>query len=639
MPRRSSEQAPLLGRRQRPNTLSAAQESLSRMEHASVLSGRDIVLMIVCLCLVVTGLYTLIKYDDRRRMDDVCVSRHCVKTGARVLHALDESIDPCKDFVAFATGGWQAKHANGTRVLDEVASDVDRAIHKLATRRIPPEMPDADAHNLGKIQAWYAACLATNDTQPEADTVRALLAMARPHALAWLHAHALDAWFQLSVQPDASSSAHTATLHLAPPTPATVSDIQAGLARLRQVGVSLEVQASDILHLQAGLASAVPEETLVVDELARLAPSIEWDAYFSALDTQPTHIRASAALLRSIEHVWTATPESVWRGYAAWAAVRSLPDGTSRACLRHMQASLGPLLNRYYIAEAKLSGAVVAQAARMADEIRATYFRRLYELPWLDAETRRMALAKASALTIHVAPSASAQELAQQYANLNVSQHRAQNAWRAGAHHMRHALSELGVSPYHARQGPWTAVQAAYLSPHNELDIGAGLLRTPILDTAAPMYLRFGSLGSLLARDMSHALDGAHGQHYDAYGTRRDWWTNATAHAYAELEACMAQQGRDVHEAVSDDAGLVHSYRAWHHILDNGGMRVFEQNQRLPGLVLYSHDQLFFMAYAQLWAERGSEQHARRLHQALAHFAPFAAAFECKAPSTRCHVW
>lgn len=100
MPRRSSEQAPLLGRRPRPNTLSAAQESLSRMEHASVLSTRDVVLMIVCLCLVVTGLYTLIQYDDRRRMHDVCVSRHCVKTGARVLRALDESIDPCDDFVA-----------------------------------------------------------------------------------------------------------------------------------------------------------------------------------------------------------------------------------------------------------------------------------------------------------------------------------------------------------------------------------------------------------------------------------------------------------------------------------------------------------------------------------------------------------
>ena len=45
MPRRSSEQAPLLGRRPRPNTLSAAQESLSRMEHASVLSTRDICLL------------------------------------------------------------------------------------------------------------------------------------------------------------------------------------------------------------------------------------------------------------------------------------------------------------------------------------------------------------------------------------------------------------------------------------------------------------------------------------------------------------------------------------------------------------------------------------------------------------------
>ena len=143
MPPNSSDRTPLLGEvdesHTRRGTLSRARARLSQIEHASSLSIRDIVLMLACLALVILGLCILIRYDDRRILQEICITRDCVKTASRLLSALDESVDPCDDFYAFATGGWQKSHTIPTNksevsVFDDVSLEVERIVHDLATR-------------------------------------------------------------------------------------------------------------------------------------------------------------------------------------------------------------------------------------------------------------------------------------------------------------------------------------------------------------------------------------------------------------------------------------------------------------------------------------------------------------------------
>ena len=150
MPPNSSDRTPLLGEvdesHTRRGTLSRARARLSQIEHASSLSIRDIVLMLACLALVILGLCILIRYDDRRILQEICITRDCVKTASRLLSALDESVDPCDDFYAFATGGWQKSHTIPTNksevsVFDDVSLEVERIVHDLATRPIDPKLP------------------------------------------------------------------------------------------------------------------------------------------------------------------------------------------------------------------------------------------------------------------------------------------------------------------------------------------------------------------------------------------------------------------------------------------------------------------------------------------------------------------
>jgi endothelin-converting enzyme len=46
-----------------------------------------------------------------------------------------------------------------------------------------------------------------------------------------------------------------------------------------------------------------------------------------------------------------------------------------------------------------------------------------------------------------------------------------------------------------------------YYGPWHELIVPAGLLQFPIYDYTLPLYMNFGSMGSLLAHYLIHAID------------------------------------------------------------------------------------------------------------------------------------
>lgn len=87
--------------------------------------------------------------------------------------------------------------------------------------------------------------------------------------------------------------------------------------------------------------------------------------------------------------------------------------------------------------------------------------------------------------------------------------------------------------------------------------------------------------------------------------------------------------------------GLARSYEAWRALLAEGDSATYARNMRLPGLLTYTHEQLFFLAYGALSAHQAPSQ---RIHDALTHFAPWAAAFHCPrrrssgAPPSNRHV-
>ena len=231
----------------------------------------------------------------------------------------------------------------------------------------------------------------------------------------------------------------------------------------------------------------------------------------------------------------------------------------------------------------------------------------------------------------------------------------------------------------------------------NVLYLPAASLQSPYFGTHVPEPMNFGSLGSVVARELVHAIDG-HGRWYTKDGQHRLWWSRATAQAFQNRTQCLVQQfdgyrlfdddendnnhddknndgveskrllsGKTtLLENVADLGGLQLAYQAWKDA-DGGdrgppsaSSRRHRHAKEYIGLSdRYTPDQLFFLGFAQTQCARvdpavelhrwmvGSPRapHRLRVNAALANTKEFAEAFRCTLgqpmypKEDRCQVW
>lgn len=158
-------------------------------------------------------------------------------------------------------------------------------------------------------------------------------------------------------------------------------------------------------------------------------------------------------------------------------------------------------------------------------------------------------------------------------------------------------------------------VNAYYNPPANEIVFPAGILQPPFFSQKWPGYLNYGAFGHVAAHELTHAFDSA-GRLYNQKGKLEEWWTNATSERFNVKQDCIVKQysdytiddgkGGTIHvngnltsgENIGD-SGLIQAYRAWqaqyHVSLESGN------EYTLPGLN-YTREQLFFISFAQIWA-------------------------------------
>lgn len=197
------------------------------------------------------------------------------------------------------------------------------------------------------------------------------------------------------------------------------------------------------------------------------------------------------------------------------------------------------------------------------------------------------------------------------------------------------------------------AINAFYSARANGLWIPAGMLQAPFIDSAHSDARNYGSIGCILAHEMSHAFDDE-GSRFDATGDLHPWWHPNTTAGFAERKQCLEQlyssfvvDGRNVSgkltigEDIADTAGVKLSYEAF-----------ASKAPRTP-----QEKRTFFTAFAQTWcADVRSETRVKalltdphapqkyRVIGALSQFAPFGEAYGCPAgspmaPRDRCSLW
>ena len=104
------------------------------------------------------------------------------------------------------------------------------------------------------------------------------------------------------------------------------------------------------------------------------------------------------------------------------------------------------------------------------------------------------------------------------------------------------------------------------------------------------------------------------GREYDEIGNMRNWWNNATLLQFKVRTKCIEEQYSGYHISAQNVSG---SLTLGENIADNGGLQTaydaykawlkkqdFDHEQPLPGLK-HSHDQLFFLSFAQVKYNKG----------------------------------
>ena len=157
---------------------------------------------------------------------------------------------------------------------------------------------------------------------------------------------------------------------------------------------------------------------------------------------------------------------------------------------------------------------------------------------------------------------------------------------------------------------------------------------------------------------MTHGFDDE-GRKYNAAGMYKNWWSNASATAFNKNAQCfvdyfssLGENGLGtLGENLADSGGIHNSFDTYKS--QRSVYTIAATGVQVP----LSDDQLFFVAFAQLWCEKMTEQAAvhqlmtdphslawLRVRGAISNHANFAEVFGCPKgspmnPEKKCSVW
>jgi len=222
--------------------------------------------------------------------------------------------------------------------------------------------------------------------------------------------------------------------------------------------------------------------------------------------------------------------------------------------------------------------------------------------------------------------------------------------------------------------GPPGITNAWYQPQLNSITFPQGILQQPFFDVDWPTSVNYGGLGIIAGHELTHGFDDE-GVQWNGVGELRQWLDPISQKGFQRMADCVIQEyngfcpldnstfdpscinGANTQgENIADNGGLVAAYRAYKNVVNFKG-----PDATLPGSLVgqFSHDQLFFLSFAQVWCEPGTlnpvdeyfqlllDPHSPskyRILGSLQNFPGFRDAFNCPtgkayAPEQHCNVW
>ncbi|EDO31998.1 predicted protein, partial [Nematostella vectensis] len=298
-------------------------------------------------------------------------------------------------------------------------------------------------------------------------------------------------------------------------------------------------------------------------------------------------------------------------------------------------------------------------AERMIKDIRNVFIDNLQNLNWMDEKTRKVAKEKAEAIRENIGypdfiKNKTALEL--EYSGVRV-------VYTYFRQHSENLLSV--IVNFRWSMNPPT-VNAYYSSTDNKIVFPAGILQDPFYEGDHPNSLNYGGIGMVVGHEITHGFDD-NGRKFNKDGNLLTWWTNNSIEAFKKKTDCLVKQyssyefhGKKLNglqtlgENIADNGGIKQSFQAYQKWKKDNNV---EEEKRLPGLEKLSHDQLFFLSFAQIWCsayrpeaairaiENGVHSPGKlRVIGSLSNSNEFAEAWKCPVgsrmnPKDKCAVW
>uniref|UniRef100_A0A1B6F4Q7 Peptidase M13 N-terminal domain-containing protein n=1 Tax=Cuerna arida TaxID=1464854 RepID=A0A1B6F4Q7_9HEMI len=313
-------------------------------------------------------------------------------------------------------------------------------------------------------------------------------------------------------------------------------------------------------------------------------------------------------------------------------------------------------------------------ALNMTNMIRDEIIRDIQVLDWMDEETKKRAVYKASQVVQHIGypdELTDMNKIEEFYKELDIDKDQYFEAlvdlsrW-ANNYRFRQLREEVNRTDWRSH-GTVTMVNAFYNPMENSMQFPAGILQQPFFSARVPQYLSYARIGFIIGHEITHGFDDQ-GSQFDYKGDLNEWWGKESKENFMKKKMCMINQYGSYKDSqtqmnlngintqgenVADNGGFKLAYLAYHRMAD----QLMEPEPGLPNLEQYSNEQLFMISTANLWCTRYRPEALRmqittgvhspaefRVNGVLKNFPEFSKVFQCGPgdvmnPENKCAVW
>jgi putative endopeptidase len=595
---------------------------------------------------------------------------------------IDTTVRPSEDFFLFANGGWIKR----TPIPDaESGWGLGNLVDEEIYNRLKKVNDDAEKHQdtiSQKIGDFWYSGMDTTDIEKQGLTplqpeLKAIQAIQSPKDLAketaTLHEDGIEVLFSDGVSQDDKNSAQMAYqlgqgglgmpnrdyyFNTDARTVAVKKAYSAYLLKtFEQLGADSAKairQAGAVLQLETRLAKASRKladlrdpyknyHKMTVAALAKLAPDIDWAAYFQAtgvpkLDSvivgQPEYFTALSGeikrtpiadwrayldlhlMLRSAAYLDSATFKNYF-GYTQSLSGVKTPKPRWKRVIDAEQQAMGEALGQLFVKE-YFSDKAKQRYSDLIENIRSAFKDRIAKLTWMSDSTKARAYVKLAKMTKKVGYPDKWKDFSRMQIDrgpyvLNIQ--RSRIWWH------QYNLSKLGKPVDRTEWDITPQTYNAYYNPSNNEIVmtAAGFTIPGMKDEDLDDAFVYGYAGAnWIGHEMTHGFDDQ-GRQYDENGNLRNWWQPSDSIQFAQRAQKIIRQFDEFMPV--DTLHVNGSATQGENIADLGGMLLgldafrktdtYKKGEKIGG---YTPLQRFFLGYAYGWmAQSRKEALARQV--------------------------